>query len=166
MQGLQPQDWWDLHHEIDYPLFGSHVSTAVLIPPTPRQLSDATTVDTGDFVASPKDQIQHAPRGSHQTPDNLSFRTQFQRQQHQHPQDCSASGKGRKQHFLATKGVEKEAPPLIIRNKLLRKEGPAVKAPTFGERKSHCLDDIVILIYRRYVFLIRVPRGVAWWQRA
>ena len=50
MQGLQPKDWWDLHHEINYPLFGTHVSTAVLIPPTPRQLSDATTVDTGSFV--------------------------------------------------------------------------------------------------------------------
>ena len=56
----------------------------------------------GDFVASPRDQIQHAQRGSHQTSDNLSFRTQFERQQHKHPQHCLASGKGRKHHFRAT----------------------------------------------------------------
>ncbi|KAJ6984393.1 hypothetical protein NC653_022606 [Populus alba x Populus x berolinensis] len=99
MQGLQPQDWWDLHHEIDYPLFGSHVSTAVLIPPTPRQLSDATTVDTGGlaFVLLPG---YGAQRENHM-----------------------AMGPG---IIIVSEDVEKEAPPLIIRNKLLRKEGPSV----------------------------------------
>jgi hypothetical protein len=31
--------------------------------------------------------------------------------------------------IIVSEDVEKEAPPLIIRNKLLRKQGPAVKAP-------------------------------------
>jgi hypothetical protein len=31
--------------------------------------------------------------------------------------------------IIVSEDVEKEAPPLIIRNKLSRKEGPAVKAP-------------------------------------
>jgi hypothetical protein len=50
--------------------------------------------------------------------------------------------------IIVSEDAGKEAPPLIIRNKLLRKEGLVLKLPNtpFGERKSHCLDDIVILI--------------------
>lgn len=47
---------------------------------------------------------------------------------------------------IIAEGIEKEAMAPIIRNKLKGiLKAAAVKAPSFGERKSHYLDDIAIL---------------------
>ncbi|KAL5759284.1 hypothetical protein ACOSQ2_018122 [Xanthoceras sorbifolium] len=47
---------------------------------------------------------------------------------------------------IVAEGIEKQALALLIRNKLKGVlKAAAVKAPAFGERKSHCLDDIAIL---------------------
>lgn len=47
---------------------------------------------------------------------------------------------------IIAEGIEKEALAPIIRNKLKGIiKAAAVKAPAFGQRKSHYLDDIAIL---------------------
>lgn len=48
--------------------------------------------------------------------------------------------------MIVSEGIEPQALALLIRNK--RKgvfKAVAIKAPAFGERKSHCLDDLAIL---------------------
>ncbi|XP_021762020.1 ruBisCO large subunit-binding protein subunit beta, chloroplastic-like isoform X2 [Chenopodium quinoa] len=48
--------------------------------------------------------------------------------------------------LIIAEGIEQEAMAPIIRNKLKGAlKAVAIKAPAFGERKSHCLDDIAIL---------------------
>ncbi|KAK6921842.1 Chaperonin Cpn60/GroEL/TCP-1 family [Dillenia turbinata] len=48
--------------------------------------------------------------------------------------------------LIIAEGIEQEALAPVIRNKLRGAlKAAAVKAPAFGERKSHCLDDIAIL---------------------
>lgn len=48
--------------------------------------------------------------------------------------------------LIIAEGIEQEALAPIIRNKLKGSlKAVAIKAPAFGERKSHCLDDIAIL---------------------
>ncbi|KNA11415.1 hypothetical protein SOVF_135560 [Spinacia oleracea] len=48
--------------------------------------------------------------------------------------------------LIIAEGIEKEALAPIIRNKLKGSlKAVAIKAPAFGERKSHCMDDIAIL---------------------
>ncbi|XP_021720232.1 ruBisCO large subunit-binding protein subunit beta, chloroplastic-like isoform X1 [Chenopodium quinoa] len=48
--------------------------------------------------------------------------------------------------LIVAEGIEQEALAPIIRNKLKGAlKAVAIKAPAFGERKSHCLDDIAIL---------------------
>lgn len=47
---------------------------------------------------------------------------------------------------IIAEGIEKEALAPVIRNKLKGViRAAAIKAPAFGERKSHYLDDIAIL---------------------
>ncbi|XP_021897850.1 chaperonin 60 subunit beta 4, chloroplastic isoform X2 [Carica papaya] len=47
---------------------------------------------------------------------------------------------------IIAEGIEQEALAPIIRNKLRGVlKAAAIKAPAFGERKSHCLDDIAVL---------------------
>ncbi|XP_038975090.1 ruBisCO large subunit-binding protein subunit beta, chloroplastic isoform X3 [Phoenix dactylifera] len=47
---------------------------------------------------------------------------------------------------IVEEGIEEEALAPIIRNKLKGVlKGVAIKAPAFGERKSHCMDDIAVL---------------------
>lgn len=47
---------------------------------------------------------------------------------------------------IIAEGIEKEALAPVIRNKLKGViKAAAVKAPAFGDRKSHYLDDIAIL---------------------
>ncbi|CAK9183623.1 unnamed protein product [Ilex paraguariensis] len=47
---------------------------------------------------------------------------------------------------IVAEGIEQEALAPVIRNKLRGVlKAAAIKAPAFGERKSHCLDDIAIL---------------------
>ncbi|GLT34549.1 hypothetical protein SLA2020_090580 [Shorea laevis] len=47
---------------------------------------------------------------------------------------------------IVAEGIEQEALAPVIRNKLKGLlKAAAIKAPAFGERKSHCLDDIAIL---------------------
>lgn len=47
---------------------------------------------------------------------------------------------------IIAEGIEKPALALLIRNKLKGVlKTAAIKAPAFGERKSHYLDDIAIL---------------------
>lgn len=47
---------------------------------------------------------------------------------------------------IVSEGVEQEALAPVIRNKLKGVlKAAAVKAPAFGERKSHYLDDIAVL---------------------
>ncbi|XP_047341633.1 chaperonin 60 subunit beta 4, chloroplastic-like isoform X2 [Impatiens glandulifera] len=48
--------------------------------------------------------------------------------------------------LIIAEGMEPQALALLIRNKLKGvMKAAAIKAPSFGERKSHCLDDIAIL---------------------
>lgn len=48
--------------------------------------------------------------------------------------------------LIVAEGIEQEALTPVIRNKLRGAlKAVAIKAPAFGERKSHCLDDIAIL---------------------
>ncbi|XP_038987984.1 ruBisCO large subunit-binding protein subunit beta, chloroplastic-like isoform X1 [Phoenix dactylifera] len=48
--------------------------------------------------------------------------------------------------LIIAEGIEEEALAPIIRNKLKGVlKGVAIKAPAFGERKSHCMDDIAVL---------------------
>lgn len=48
--------------------------------------------------------------------------------------------------LIIAEGIEQEALAPIIRNKLKGSlKAVAIKAPAFGECKSHCLDDIAIL---------------------
>ncbi|KAL1807067.1 chaperonin 60 subunit beta 4, chloroplastic isoform X1 [Daucus carota subsp. sativus] len=48
--------------------------------------------------------------------------------------------------LIVAEGIEQEALAPVIRNKLKGVlKAAAIKAPAFGERKSHCLDDIAIL---------------------
>ena len=48
--------------------------------------------------------------------------------------------------LIIAEAIEQEALAPIIRNKLKGAlKAVAIKAPAFGERKSHCLDDIAIL---------------------
>lgn len=48
--------------------------------------------------------------------------------------------------LIIAEGIEKEALTPVYRNKLRGAlKAVAIKAPAFGERKSHCLDDIAIL---------------------
>lgn len=48
--------------------------------------------------------------------------------------------------LIIAEGIEQGALAPIIRNKLKGVlKAAAVKAPAFGERKSHCLDDVAIL---------------------
>lgn len=48
--------------------------------------------------------------------------------------------------LIIAEGIEQEALAPIIRNKLKGSlKAVVIKAPSFGERKSHCLDDIAIL---------------------
>lgn len=48
--------------------------------------------------------------------------------------------------LVVAEGIEQEALAPLIRNKLRGVlKVAAIKAPAFGERKSHCLDDIAIL---------------------
>ncbi|KAK9276685.1 hypothetical protein L1049_006221 [Liquidambar formosana] len=50
------------------------------------------------------------------------------------------------QSVIVAEGIEQEALAPVIRNKLKGVlKAAAIKAPAFGERKSHCLDDIAIL---------------------
>lgn len=56
---------------------------------------------------------------------------------------------------IVAEDIEKEALAPVIRNKLKGVlKAAAIKAPAFGERKSHCLEDIAILTggnkYRYY----------------
>ena len=54
--------------------------------------------------------------------------------------------KGNYPVVIIAENVEKEALAPVIRNKLKGiLKAAAVKAPAFGERKSHYLDDIAIL---------------------
>ncbi|XP_031261327.1 chaperonin 60 subunit beta 4, chloroplastic-like [Pistacia vera] len=47
---------------------------------------------------------------------------------------------------IVAEGIEQPALALLIRNKLKGVlKAAAIKAPAFGERKSHCLDDIAVL---------------------
>ena len=47
---------------------------------------------------------------------------------------------------IVAEDIEQEALAPVIRNKLKGVlKAAAIKAPAFGERKSHCLDDIAIL---------------------
>ena len=47
---------------------------------------------------------------------------------------------------IVAEGIEQEALAPVIRNKLKGTiKAAAIKAPAFGERKSHYLDDIAIL---------------------
>lgn len=48
--------------------------------------------------------------------------------------------------LIIAEGIEEEALAPVIRNKLRGVlKVAAIKAPSFGERKSHCLDDLAIL---------------------
>ncbi|KAK6931408.1 hypothetical protein RJ641_003201 [Dillenia turbinata] len=48
--------------------------------------------------------------------------------------------------LIIAEGIEQEALAPVIRNKLRGAlKAAAIKAPAFGEHKSHCLDDIAIL---------------------
>lgn len=48
--------------------------------------------------------------------------------------------------LIVAEGIEQEALAPVIRNKLRGVlKAAAIKAPAFGERKSHYLDDIAIL---------------------
>lgn len=48
--------------------------------------------------------------------------------------------------LIVAEGIEQEALTPVIRNKLRGAlKAVAIKAPAFGELKSHCLDDIAIL---------------------
>ena len=54
--------------------------------------------------------------------------------------------KGNYPIIIIAEGIEKEALAPVIRNKLKGVlKAAAVKAPAFGERKSHYFDDIAIL---------------------
>lgn len=47
---------------------------------------------------------------------------------------------------IVAEGIEQQALGPVIRNKLKGVlKAVAIKAPAFGERKSHCLDDLAIL---------------------
>lgn len=48
--------------------------------------------------------------------------------------------------LIVAEGIEQEALAPVIRNKLRGVlKAAAIKAPAFGERKSHCLDDLAVL---------------------
>lgn len=48
--------------------------------------------------------------------------------------------------LIVAEGIEQEALTPVIRNKLRGVlKAAAIKAPAFGERKSHCLDDLAVL---------------------
>ncbi|KAL8533523.1 hypothetical protein ACS0TY_009794 [Phlomoides rotata] len=48
--------------------------------------------------------------------------------------------------LIVAEGIEQEALAPVIRNKLRGVlKAAAIKAPSFGERKSHCLDDLAVL---------------------
>ena len=48
--------------------------------------------------------------------------------------------------LIVAEEIEQDALAPVIRNKLKGNlKAAAIKAPSFGERKSHCLDDLAIL---------------------
>lgn len=57
--------------------------------------------------------------------------------------------------LIVAEEIEQDALAPVIRNKLKGNlKAAAIKAPSFGERKSHCLDDLAILTGGSHITLL------------